>query len=147
EGITQEHVDKVIALGLIDVRDIEEVGTGPLMEELGLDEETAQRVVDRCTEEAKIVAVEQEQKKGAEAAAKALGAASASASASGEAGVRGVDGVAFANPLLQQVPLRDSTPADDTPESSGTLPGAMEATEGIAPEIATHKQDAIADGA
>src|SRR5687767_2520852 len=43
EGITQEMVDKVIALGLIDVRDIEEVGTGPLMEELGLGEETAQR--------------------------------------------------------------------------------------------------------
>src|SRR5580700_7222107 len=35
-GITQEHVDKVIALGLIDVRDIDEVGATPLMEELGL---------------------------------------------------------------------------------------------------------------
>ena len=35
EGITQEMVDKIIALGLIDVRDIEEVGDGPLMEELG----------------------------------------------------------------------------------------------------------------
>src|SRR2546430_12320231 len=75
EGVTQEMVDKVIALGLIDVRDIEEVGTGPLMEELGLDEETAQRVVDRCAEEAKIVAVEQEEKKAAELAAKRAGAA------------------------------------------------------------------------
>ena len=64
-------VDKVIALGLIDVRDIEEVGTGPLMEELGLDEAVAQRIVDRCAEEAKIVAVEQEAKKAAEAKAKA----------------------------------------------------------------------------
>src|SRR5687767_2123878 len=71
EGITQEMVDKIIALGLIDVRDIEEVGTGPLMEELGLDEATAQRVVDRCAEEAKIVAVEQDAKKKADAAAKA----------------------------------------------------------------------------
>ena len=34
-GLIQEQVDKAIALGLIDVRDIEEVGTGPLMEELG----------------------------------------------------------------------------------------------------------------
>ena len=58
EGITQEMVDKVVALGLIDVRDIEEVGAGPLMEELGLDEETAERVIERCSEEAKIVAVE-----------------------------------------------------------------------------------------
>ena len=37
----------MIALGLIDVRDIEEVGTGPLMEELGLDEEIGRAVVDR----------------------------------------------------------------------------------------------------
>ena len=71
EGITQEMVDKMIALGLIDVRDIEEVGTGPLMEELGLDEATAEEVVERCAEEAKIVAVEQEAKKAADAAAKA----------------------------------------------------------------------------
>src|SRR5437868_12152750 len=69
-GITQEHVDKVIALGLIDVRDIEEVGVGPLMEELGLEEELAERVVDRCSEEAKIVAVEQEAKKATDAAAR-----------------------------------------------------------------------------
>src|SRR5216110_3463323 len=75
EGITQEMVDKMIALGLIDVRDIEEVGTGPLMEELGLDEETAQRVVDRCADEAKIVAVEQDAKKAAEQAAKRAAAA------------------------------------------------------------------------
>src|SRR5213083_108346 len=71
EGITEEMVDKIIALGLIDVRDIDEVGTGPLMEELGLDEEMAQRIVDRCAAEAKIVAVEQEAKKAAEAKAKA----------------------------------------------------------------------------
>src|SRR5690242_6011248 len=71
EGVTQEMVDKIIALGLIDVRDIEEVGMGPLMEELKLDEELAQRIVDRCAQEAKIVAVEQEQKKAAEASAKA----------------------------------------------------------------------------
>src|SRR6185295_12355637 len=45
EGFPADAVDKVIALGLIDVRDIEEVGTGPLMEELGLAEELATRVV------------------------------------------------------------------------------------------------------
>src|SRR6266576_1987605 len=56
-SITQEMVDKIIALGLIDVRDIEEVGSGPLMEELMLDEATAQAVVTKCTSEAKIVAV------------------------------------------------------------------------------------------
>src|SRR6266513_1932819 len=63
DGIAQDHVDKIVALGLIDVRDIEEVGTGPLMEEVGLDEQMAERVVNRCAQEAKIVAVEQEKKK------------------------------------------------------------------------------------
>src|SRR5882757_6308548 len=48
DGVTQEMVDKIIAMGLIDVRDVEEVGTGPLMEELGLTEETAQIAVERC---------------------------------------------------------------------------------------------------
>src|SRR4051812_42539483 len=67
EGFPADQVDRVIALGLIDVRDIEEVGTGPLMEELGIPEEVAQAAVERCAAEAKIVSVEQEKKK-AEAA-------------------------------------------------------------------------------
>src|SRR5438270_1495045 len=87
EGVTQEMVDKVIALGLIDVRDIEEVGTGPLMEELGLEEALAQTIVDRCTEEAKLVAIEQEAKKAADARAKAADAAALAA------GMKGVDAV------------------------------------------------------
>src|SRR5579863_9876385 len=70
-GVTKEMIDKVIVLGLIDVRDLEEVGIGPLMEELGLDEEIAQTIVNRCAEEAKIVATEQEAKRAAEASAKA----------------------------------------------------------------------------
>src|SRR5450432_3290676 len=87
EGITQEHVDKVVALGLIDVRDIDEVGAGPLMEEVGLSEEQATLVVEKCAEEAKIVAVEQEAKKANEAArkqadAKAFASAGASARSS-----------------------------------------------------------------
>jgi len=95
EGIPQEQIDKVVALGLIDVRDIEEVGIGPLMEELGMTEAVAQVVVGRCAEEAKLVATEQEAKKAADASAKAadkaallalgLGSSSErSASASGE---------------------------------------------------------------
>src|SRR3954451_12975719 len=113
EGVTQEMVDKIVALGLIDVRDIEEVGTGPLMEELGWDEPKAQQIVDRCSEEAKIVAVEQEAKKKAEAAEKAKLAAAFSGAGVGGASAlaggpinptgdplsRGVDAAAFANPL------------------------------------------------
>jgi N utilization substance protein A len=146
DGITQEMVDKMIALGLIDVRDIEEVGSGPLMEELSLDEETAQKVVDRCAEEAKIVAVEQEAKKKADAAAKAAFLAAA--------GQRGVDGEAFANPLMPVAGVpssTDATTADEllaavtnVDENGDRLPGALEATEGIAPELTTHAEAALA---
>src|SRR5215213_436034 len=109
EGIAQEMVDKVIALGLIDVRDIEEVGITPLTEELGIPEDVATRAVERCAEEAKVVAVEQEAKKAAESAAKAADQqAFASALAggplnpTGDPNSRGVDAVAFGNPLLRQ---------------------------------------------
>jgi hypothetical protein len=123
---------------LIDVRDIEEVGTGPLMEELGLDEATAQIVVDRCTEEAKIVATEQEAKKAAEAAAKAADRAALEA-----AGMKGIDAVGTSNPLLQS-PL----PADEPVEESAAdkMPSALESSEGAAPEIVTHDENAVAEG-
>ena len=94
EGVTQEMVDKIIALGLIDVRDVEEVGEQPLMNEVGMTEAQAEEVVDKAIEEAKIVIKEQEVEKAAKEAAKragtpdllaALGAASASASAAPEA--------------------------------------------------------------
>src|SRR3982750_3934865 len=160
EGITQEMVDKVIALGLIDVRDIEEVGTGPLMEELGLPEETAQLIVDRCSAEAKLVNVEQEAKKAADAKAKAAAYAANQAAGGGLLGgplkptgdqaSRGVDAVAFANPLLPQTP-EATTMATEEPISAGSpnetaegevvrdrMPGAMEAAEGGAPETITH---------
>src|SRR3954463_11223447 len=45
EGVTQEMVDKIIAMGLIDVRDVEEVGSAPLMEELQMTQDVADRVV------------------------------------------------------------------------------------------------------
>jgi N utilization substance protein A len=139
EGIAQEHVDKVIALGLIDVRDIEEVGIAPLMEELGLDEEMAQRVVDRCAEEAKVVAIEQEEQKKAEAAAKEADRAALLA-----AGAKGVDGVAFANPLLPQTPDTVVTSEDSaTEDDDGRMPGTFEATAGAAPEITTHSAEQL----
>jgi transcription termination/antitermination protein NusA len=139
EGIAQEHVDKVVALGLIDVRDIEEVGTGPLMEELGLDEPTAQLVVDRCTEEAKIVATEQEAKKAADAAAKAADRAALAA-----AGMKGIDAVGTSNPLLQTPLPADEPPADES--AADKMPSALEASEGAAPEIVTHDENAVAEG-
>ena len=73
EGVTQEMVDKIIALGLIDVRDVEEVGEEPLMNEVGMTEAQAEEVVDKAIEEAKIVIKEQEIEKAAKEAARRAG--------------------------------------------------------------------------
>jgi N utilization substance protein A len=160
-GITQEHVDKVIALGLIDVRDLEEVGAGPLMEDVGLDEATADLLITRCSEEAKIVAVEQVAKKAADAAAraadrKALASAGLLGGASAKAHDNGFDTTAqaFANPLLPQTPDTIVKQEDENGElgdrdlgGDSRTPDAMEATEGIAPELVTHGDKSFADGA
>jgi N utilization substance protein A len=124
-GVTKEMIDRVIVMGLIDVRDMEEVGVGPLVEELaelGLDEETAQKIVDRCSEEAKIVAVEQEAKKIADASAKAKAAASLAA-----------DKAAL-------LALGDS-PADSVSDTK--MPDAMESVPGAAPELTVHSESEL----
>ena len=131
EGVDQDMVDKVIALGLIDVRDIEEVGTGPLMEELGLNEATAQQIVDKAAVEAKLVAVEQEAKRAAQASARA----SASRPNALEA--------ALAADRPAAAPVEE---ANGEAVAGDKMPGAMEAAAGGAPEVITHSEQAMATG-
>jgi N utilization substance protein A len=128
-GVVKEMIDKVIVLGLIDVRDMEEVGVGPLMEELGLDEPTAQAVIEKCAEEAKIVAVEQEAKKIADASARAK---DMSAKAAAEA-AKAADKAAL-------MALGEPTAA----AAGEPMPGAMEAVAGAAPEVIVHRETAFA---
>jgi hypothetical protein len=52
-------LDKMGALGLISVFDIEEVGVPVLTAEIGMSEELAEQVVYACSEKGKIVAEEQ----------------------------------------------------------------------------------------
>lgn len=144
-GITQEQVDKIIALGLIDVRDLEEVGAGPLMEELGLDEATAQKVIDRCGAEAKLVEVEQEAKKAADAAARAAKASgtfsSAYASASASASEPAAGGLGVFAAASDGESAADETSSDN----DSRMPGALESSEGASPEMTTHASIEVAD--
>ncbi|HEX4125371.1 MAG TPA: transcription termination factor NusA [Tepidisphaeraceae bacterium] len=152
EGVTQEMVDKIIALGLIDVRDIEEVGVGPLTEEVGMTEELAQKVVDRCSEEAKIVTVEQEKKKAAEAVAKAsaraaLAAAPAPAvdTTSFESALRGEgDGQQAAEaPVAGESSEATEAEPGEIEENADRMPGALESADGGAPEVMTHSAELL----
>ncbi|MCG3177682.1 MAG: hypothetical protein BIFFINMI_00001 [Phycisphaerae bacterium] len=72
EGVTDEILDKMIALGIISLLDIEDVGADSLVELAGADADTGGRIVTVAAEEAKKILAEQaEAKQRAEAARKA----------------------------------------------------------------------------
>jgi N utilization substance protein A len=62
-GITEAMADKLAALGMVSVFDVEEVGSEVLMGELEIDQDTADRVVETCSSKAKIVAEQQQKDK------------------------------------------------------------------------------------
>ncbi|MBN1553846.1 MAG: transcription termination/antitermination protein NusA [Phycisphaerae bacterium] len=66
EGVDSTIVDQVVAMGMVSVLDVEEVGPDPLINELNIEQELAQKVVIRCAEEAKRVAEAQAAAKQAE---------------------------------------------------------------------------------
>jgi len=68
DGVDSTVVDQVIAMGMVNVLDVEEVGPEPLVNEVSLDRELAQKIVMACAEEARRVAKEQAAKKEAEKA-------------------------------------------------------------------------------
>ncbi len=63
DGITEDHIDRLVALGVISVFDVEEVGSDYLEESLGLDEDLAGKVVEAAAERAKQVSEEQAREK------------------------------------------------------------------------------------
>lgn len=63
EGVTDEMLDRMGALGMISVFDVEEIGETSLVEECGMTEELATRVVDACSDRAKVVAEEMQRER------------------------------------------------------------------------------------
>jgi len=55
EGVDEMLAERISLLGMISVMDVEEVGTGPLIEELGIGEDLARKIVEVCGAEARIV--------------------------------------------------------------------------------------------
>jgi transcription termination/antitermination protein NusA len=69
QGVTEEMIDKLGALGMVSVFDVEEVGPEVLMNELSIDETVARQMVEAASTRAKVVA-EQQQKDKEEAEAR-----------------------------------------------------------------------------
>ena len=63
EGADDTVVDKLIALGIISVLDLDDVGTEPLVNELNIEPEVAEKLVAAAAEEAKRLAAESREKK------------------------------------------------------------------------------------
>jgi N utilization substance protein A len=59
EGMDDAFVDKLLALGIISVLDLEEVGKEPLVEELKITEEQALRIIQKAETAAKEAAAEE----------------------------------------------------------------------------------------
>jgi len=62
EGADDVMVDKLIALGVISVLDLDDVGVEPLINELKVDSDTAQKLVEAAVKEAKNLTSEPKQK-------------------------------------------------------------------------------------
>ena len=60
EGVDDTMIDKVVALGVVSVLDLEEVGAGPLVESLGLEESFAAVMVEKASAEARRLAANKE---------------------------------------------------------------------------------------
>lgn len=63
EGITEEMTDRLAALGMISVFDIEEVGADVLVTEMGISEATAEQILEVVAVKAKVVAEQQQKDK------------------------------------------------------------------------------------
>lgn len=63
EGVTEEMLDRLAAMGMVSVFDIEEVGRDVLIAELEIEEELADRMVEASSTRAKEVAAQQEREK------------------------------------------------------------------------------------
>jgi transcription termination/antitermination protein NusA len=84
-GVDDVLLDKLLAMGIINLADIEEVGIEPLVEHLSVTEEAAAGIVEMAAREAERIAAETAAAKAAAAAAAAEAAAASAAAA--EAGL------------------------------------------------------------
>ena len=131
-GVDSATVDRVVAMGMVNVLDVEEVGPQPLVNELTLTEELAQRIVSRCSEEAKRVAEQQAAKTKAAAAAKV--AAAAEAAAAKAAAAVGLAPSQEAAPAAEGLAAtQDAAPAVEAPSPAAESPAPESPTgEGLA---------------
>ncbi len=141
EGVEEDAVDKLAAMGLISVFDVEEVGPEYLTEQLELQEEVAVSLVNAAADKAKVVAEEQAREKEAQEAARR---AAAEAQAAGlDSGVSDEAAAQAADVLGQPAPAPSAPSGGD----GGGILDLLESRQDDAPEAAAASEPAAeADG-
>ena len=112
DGVTEEMLDRMAAMGIISIFDVEEIGRNVLEEDLEFSKQVADRCIDRSIIRSKEVTIEQEEAKIAEESLRAEEEAAAAAVLDGE-----IDEAteAVADSILD-LPM-DDAPSPKTPES------------------------------
>jgi len=154
EGVDSTSVDRVIAMGMVSVLDVEEVGPEPLVNELGMDRALARSIVVRCAEAAKEAAAAKqaaEKLKNAEARSARIRAeapAEASAEAPAEAQTEAqTEAPAEASAEPTETGPREDDQADiDIKKKDDAVAGADEATSPSAAEAPEGRTEAPTGG-
>ena len=149
-NVTEESIDRLAALGVISVFDVEEVGAPYLLETLEVDEETAQTMIASSVERGKQITVEQAREK-EEAERRKQEEAAAAVSQPGETQAADILGQAMApissKPEEEEAaatktaePTDASAPQADTPDpqidaSQPMTDGDSGETAGDAPQV------------
>lgn len=63
EGVSEEMLDRLAALGIVSVFDVEEIGADVLVEELEIEQALAEGIVETASAKAKVVAEQQERER------------------------------------------------------------------------------------
>ncbi len=139
KGVDPQLLDKIVAMGMVNVADVEEVGPDPLVSELEIDRLLAQQVVGRCAQEAKRMAAEQAKAKAAAKQAAKQGdkkTQEESAEAKDDTSTEEADAVVAAEdessgPVAADAEATEDTPAADVEATEDTPAADVEATEDI----------------
>jgi transcription termination/antitermination protein NusA len=135
EGVDSTTVDKVIAMGMVNVLDVEEVGPEPLINELGLERALAQKIVIRCAESAKQAA----ERTAAAAEKKRADARKAQASAKAQA-EEGEGPAASEAPAAEADLAPGQAPAEAETEAEAAPPPAAAGEAAVEPAEAADAQ-------
>jgi N utilization substance protein A len=121
EGVTEEMADKLAAMGMVSVFDIEEVGAEVLVSELGVTEDTAKAIVEKASSKAKIVAEQQQKEKEEAEAKRKLEEEAAKRLLAGETPAGPVDAETAAAAILGGGPVPPKTSESDDARAADIL--------------------------